>query len=212
LQLTKKRLSPSKAPPGRTRGKQGQSLAHLPGIGVLLRNHHAQRLWRRERVVGKAKKPPPTIRAMIGEPIPEIRSVLKNATIVLPFLEAANISPWLRDEIKRILRVPRKKRVKAKDAEVIQEQEQADQDEEAAQANRASATSVNSVSAEVRNSIESWKAKGRTRAFGLTVQVSKTQSGKRHVVNREVALADQGSEITVIYPPPGFLTIRVWFI
>ena len=67
------------------------------------------------------------------------------------------------------------------------------------------------ISSEVRSSIEAWRTRGQSRAFGVCVEIANLGGDKWHTIDREMAIADQGSDITIIYPPlPKLLGLKVY--
>ena len=68
-----------------------------------------------------------------------------------------------------------------------------------------------SLGVDVLDSIEAWKAKGPSRAFGVNVKVWHPNGGQKMSIGRDMVLVDQGSDITIIYPPlPKVLGLKVY--
>ncbi|KEQ83932.1 hypothetical protein M438DRAFT_335659 [Aureobasidium pullulans EXF-150] len=139
----------------------------------------------KKRVVGRQKKPLNRITAMLTEAPVDVLTILKNSNVVLPITHLAQLSPYFRDETKRLFGMPRNRRVKktgqpATPTEVI---------------------NVSNIHSEVQESIQKWNQRDRThRAFGLPAKVWIDGQDKAIVIPRDHTAADQGSDINLIYP------------
>lgn len=176
-------------PPGGTPGAQN-------GQG----SSQAQRGGRRStagRKVGprKPKQPPKAITGMKDEPPVDIIRLLKESKLNISMLHLGQLSPYVRDEIKRLFIVPRQPRKK-------KSTERENPDEEAVgQVNAVSVMSGITANDALNTGISKWKNRDRSvRAFGLGLIVSRSKDDKQWQVPRDHVLADQGSDINLIYP------------
>lgn len=136
----------------------------------------------------RQKKPLKPIVAMEGDKQIDITQILKDAKVVMPVAHLAQLSPYFRDEAKRLLSMPRQRRAKKTTADA------------AAQA-RAVGTAVRHVKAEVIEKIKKWSEQDRSsRAFSLPATVWKDKAGHTLTIPRSDVAADQGSDINLIYP------------
>ncbi|OQO11727.1 hypothetical protein B0A48_03454 [Cryoendolithus antarcticus] len=149
--------------------------------------------------VGKQKKPLKPITAMLTEGPVNVRELLKTATIVLPISHLAQISPYFRDETKRMLSMPRQPRKKkAAAATTLTTETHA---VEALALKKARYAKGKHISLELLNNIQQWRKRDRkTRAFTLPASVWTGDEKDAHSPPRNTVIADQGSDINLVYP------------
>ncbi|KAK5122031.1 hypothetical protein LTR85_004277 [Meristemomyces frigidus] len=141
----------------------------------------------------RQKKPLKPITAMITEPPVDVRKILKQLTVVMPVTHLTQLSPYFRDEAKRLLAMPRQRRTKKGKENVT--------DVGLLQISRTQRVDVKQVRTELLDSIKKWSKKDRShRAFSLPAKVWKDNQGKAVNVPRNHVAADQGSDINLIYP------------
>ena len=126
---------------------------------------------------------------MIAEAPIDVRELLKTANITLPVAHLAQLSPFFRDEAKRLLAMPRQKRNKN------------DADQVGSTRTHRSAE-VRQLSTELINGIDRWRDKRnkKIRAFSLPAIVWKDGDKKAFSIPRNQVTADQGSDINLVYP------------
>lgn len=151
--------------------------------------------------VGKKKAQPKPITARLGEPPLDILKMANTTTITLSITELAQMSTYFRDELKRLITAPRKKRLSKKEKEALAAEEANDQQ----RASRVGITTAHLdtlISPDVAKSVDAWSRKDKTvRAFGLPITVAKNaRTGSSWKIPRDEALADQGSDVNLIYP------------
>ncbi|KAK1821260.1 hypothetical protein LTR12_004318 [Friedmanniomyces endolithicus] len=138
----------------------------------------------------KVKKPLKPIVARTAEAPLDILAILKTASVTIDITQLAQLSPYFRDETKRLLSMPRQRRAK-KGAAV-------------APATVSAVTfeaEVRQVMVEITQDIQEFCKKDRTnRAFSLLAKVWKTDKASAVAVARNRVAADQGSDINLIYP------------
>lgn len=166
----------------------------------------------------RARRTNQAIKGMEGKPPIDVLKKLMDTEVVLPFLWLAQLSPHFRSEVKKLLQMPRATK-KGKD--------NAATGSGALQSNDNNSTTTGSVEAEVfkvatttdnvsaaakslrkldigrtlSGEIARWKLKDRHhRAWSLPVQVSKKKGGQKWEINRDYVMADQGSDINLMYP------------
>ncbi len=157
---------------------------------------------------GVARKPRELtkITGMLLEKPSDVQGTLKGTSVVLPFLELAQLSPFFRAEVKRLLGVPRKPR-KKKAAAAAKEPEGEGVIPDPPPQVISHVTSMSAeakapkISDEVSKGITAWKTKDRTsRAWALPITACKEGSDEKWHISRNETVADQGSDICLIYP------------
>ena len=136
--------------------------------------------------VSKKKKPLAPIQGMIGEPPVDIKEILMRTEVVMPLLHQLQLSPAFRDEMKRLAMGTRKPR-KPKAKVTV---------EEPGTQPMVGATSAHESALK---DVEQMKG-SRDRAFGVPAIVWKDHRSTRIDVDRNLVMADQGSDVNLIYP------------
>lgn len=187
----------------------------------------------RARRTGLAKKPPATIQGMLEQPAIDVRKVMLDATVTIPWMHLLAVSPYVRDEAKRLSTAVRKKREKkAPQAEAegtgtttttttTTTTAQGNTNTTGVAANaaglkshtvaqvkaaptRPSNLTIRSmrISEQLRANIENFRNQNHdVRAYGLPALVSKDKGSPTFQVHRNQVLADQGSDVNLIYEP-----------
>lgn len=141
----------------------------------------------RARRVAKQKNPGPQIPALFDEPVLDIRKMIKETKIVLPLPHLAQLSPYYRNELKRLITPPRRQRQKKKaTAETV----------------LSIKANVRDVSTELMDNIQKWRNRDKThRAFSLPAAIRRDAKSEPYTIPRNEVIADQGSDINLIYRP-----------
>lgn len=144
-------------------GQAGQSGGADPAHVIINidANDGGKKKKKARKPASEPKPPPPAIRGKLNDVPIDIKSMLSNMKMAVPFLDLASVSPWFRDEVKRVLQVPRKPRQK-KNKDKQQREDQIMADNNFVDSSNAVDVDVNTISDEVMDSIEAWKSKGKS--------------------------------------------------
>ena len=148
--------------------------------------------------VPKQRKDLVPITARIMKPPINCLEIAQGIEVVMPLTDLAQLSPYFRQELKRLFTQPRKKRAKKGKA--------AEEPLEPTQGTASQVVNVNTLSqapetAVAAEDLKMWQSRDRSyKAFGLPSQVWKDEDSKKYHVSRDHVLADQGSEVNMIYP------------
>jgi hypothetical protein len=158
----------------------------------------------KSKTVGKKRHVEPII-GLVGQGMPDIRKIWQSQNIVLPALHLFQLSPLFRSETARLMRVQRKTR-KKKGAEptVSSGPTGSTNSGPSAGVPNVPTNSVQIQGASTHHAeSESLAAMSRgphRRAFGIDAVVWGSKSKSKFQISREHVVADQGSDINIIYP------------
>lgn len=169
--------------------------------------------------VPPSKKPAPQIIGKIGEPHKSLKDLLQGVNIVLPLLEFAQWAPAARTDLKRLVSLPTKKRVKKSKvvvdvSRVTVDKSKKHQGKRPAQNKRSKEDAPRRTELEfppeveldegILKSIDTFaKADRSQRAFGMAAKVWKQAAKQMLVMPPNNTVADSGSDINLFYP--GFM-------